>query len=273
MPEIRMGALASLSPEERMVEVETRHAQKLEAVGQLAAGVAHEINTPIQFVADSVEFLREAFADILDYVDDKRSAEEVELDYLREHVPQALNRTVEGIERVAGIVRALKEFSHPGRDETLPANLTRLVKHALLLCGSEYKYVAEVHTDLEELPPLTCRAGDISQVLLNLLVNAAHAIADRGQSASLGTIQIRTRAQNASAIIEIEDNGAGISTDVAERIFDPFFTTKDVGRGTGQGLAISRSIVVGGHGGSLTFRTKEGVGTTFVVALPFEQKA
>jgi signal transduction histidine kinase len=272
-PEIRLGALASLSPEERMVEVEARHTQKLEAVGQLAAGVAHEINTPIQFVTDSVEFLREAFADLVDYMDGRRSAEEVELGYLREHIPQAIGRTIEGLDRVAGIVGVLKEFSHPERAEKLPVNVNRLVGNALLLARSEYKYVAQVQTELQDLPPLSCRAGDISQVLLNLLVNAGHAIADRAERSEEGRIVVRTRAKGDVALIEIEDNGGGIPVAVRSRIFDPFFTTKEVGRGTGQGLAISRSIIVGGHGGTLTFRTEVGSGTIFVVELPFQEKS
>lgn len=276
----------------QQMEMELRLAQKLEAVGQLAAGIAHEINTPIQYVGDSVHFLKEAFQDLqllcghyqdacaaLEPLPEQagllaavREAEETaDLSYLQEHVPRAFERTLEGIAQVSRIVRAMKEFAHPDQRQKNPADLNKAILNTLIVAKNEYKYVAEVETDLRELPAVMCYIGDLSQVFLNLIVNAAHAIADNiGDDAAKGRIVIRTARMDDAVQISIADNGGGIPEDIRQRVFDPFFTTKPVGKGTGQGLAIARSIVVDKHGGSLTFDSQPGQGTTFFIRLPVE---
>jgi signal transduction histidine kinase len=271
-------------------ELATRQAQKLEAVGRLAAGIAHEINTPIQFVGDNTHFLRDAFASLQRLLDAyavlcdaaaagqvapsllaavHRAEAEADLAYLSEEIPRALEQVLEGVERVASIVRALKEFAHPARKERAPADLNQALQSTLTVARNELKYVAEVQTDFAPLPPVLCQIGDLNQVFLNLLVNAAHAIADQvGDSGARGTITVRTRALGTQVEVAISDTGPGIPAAIRDRIFDPFFTTKAVGRGTGQGLALARAIVVEQHGGELTFESVEGAGTTFYVRLP-----
>ncbi len=285
-------ALREAMKHREKVERELRLAQKLEAVGQLAAGIAHEINTPIQYVGDSVHFLESAFEDLQTLlpsmhalieriaVDDRvlaelRELEETaDLDYLNENNPRALQRTEDGVERVSTIVRAMKEFAHPGRGEKTAANLNRAIENTVTVARNEYKYVAKVHIDLKPLPPVWCRVSELCQVFLNLIVNAAHAIEavvkDTGQ---LGLIRIRSEHDDKEVKITFEDTGKGIPAEIQDRIFEPFFTTKPIGRGSGQGLALSHSIVVEGHGGRLTFETREGQGTTFIICLPVESGA
>ena len=267
-PELRLDPLASLTPTERLREVQVRHAQKMEAVGQLAAGVAHEINTPIQFVSDSAYFLQTAFEDLLAFVDGRKSADEADLEYLRSQIPKALERTIKGLDRVANIVRALKGFSYTHQGEKVLADPNRLVEDTLLVCKNEYKYIADVMTELRTIPLLACHPGDICQVLLNLVVNAAHAIESQAREGQRGQIGIETAFLDDEIVIRVSDDGPGIPEAIQHRIFEPFFTTKEVGRGTGQGLAISRAIVVEGHSGSLEFATSVGKGTTFSVRLP-----
>jgi signal transduction histidine kinase len=268
-------------------QTELMQAQKLESVGRLASGVAHEINTPIQFVGDHVQFVQEAFADVARILDlyrqppaggdatpeavagreRLRAAEvEVDLDYLLANVPQALRSAREGIERVATIVRSLKEFAHPEQKEQAPADLNRALATTLAIARNEYKYVATVETDYGELPPVTCHLGELNQVFLNLIVNAAHAIEELGGE-GLGLIKIASRHEGDCVHVTISDTGGGIPPGVRERVFDPFFTTKPVGKGTGQGLAIARSVVLK-HRGDLRFDTEVGQGTVFHLRLP-----
>jgi signal transduction histidine kinase len=269
---------------------EQRQSQKLQAVGQLAAGIAHEINTPVQFVGDTVHFLQSAFADVMELVQVqaevaraaeagavdaellRRVAEAEELAdvaYLTERVPAAFARAEDGVQRVATIVRAMREFAHPSSADRGPVDLNQAVTNTLIVAGNACKYVADVETDLGPLPAVVCDGGDINQVLLNLVLNAAHAIeSEVGDSGERGTIRIRTSCDATHALISVSDTGCGIPPDVAVRIFDPFFTTKEVGRGTGQGLAIARTMVVERHGGTLSFDTEPGRGTTFHVRLP-----
>jgi PAS domain S-box-containing protein len=288
------GTLSDITERKRLeadrerIEMELRVAQKLEAVGQLAAGIAHEINTPIQFVGDTVHFLKDCFEDLQDLLREYRDvcmaasdgpegeairarlarAEEVaDLAYVQERLPAAFERTLEGVDRVASIVRAMKEFAHP-QSEQAPADLNRALLSTLTVARSEYKYVADVETELAPLPPVVCNVSDLNQVFLNLIVNAAHAIADaQAEGDEKGRIRIRTAHDGESAVISISDSGCGIPAEIRSRIFDPFFTTKSVGRGSGQGLAIARAIVER-HRGTLEFDTEPGSGTTFTIRLP-----
>jgi signal transduction histidine kinase len=254
--------------------------EKLASIGTLAAGIAHEINTPTQFVGDNLSFLNDAFKDLLRVVEGLLQAQPgykapegvMDLDFLRAEIPDALSQSLEGLERVAKIVRSVKEFSHPGSTGRLAVDLNRAIQSTLTVCRNEWKYVAEVRTELEpELPLLPCVPGEVNQVLLNLVVNAAQAIEDRqrqsGQSQLSGEIAVRTRREGGRIHVSVQDNGCGIPTEVAGRIFDPFFTTKEVGRGSGQGLAIARSVIVN-HGGELSFETRPGEGSTFHLWLP-----
>jgi signal transduction histidine kinase len=276
--------------DQRRLESELAQAQKLESVGRLAAGVAHEINTPVQFVSDSVHFVREAMDDLSLVVDKYRelrvatengtnvaaaakaveeAEDDADLDYILENAPVALDRARDGLGRVAAIVRSMKEFAHPDRKEMAQADLNQAIASTLVIASNEYKYVADVETGFSEIPLVNCYAGEINQVVLNLIVNAAHAISDvvKGTS-NKGKIVVATRVHEDFVEIAISDTGKGVPLEVRARIFDPFFTTKEVGKGTGQGLAIARAVVVDKHGGSLTFDTEVGKGTTFFIRLP-----
>jgi len=271
------------------VELELRQAQKLEAIGRLAAGIAHEINTPVQFVNDSVHFVDDATRDLLALatftqarLDELRAgapAAEVlamlaeaeaaaDLPYVVEHLPRAVARMLDGLDRIAKIVRSMKEFAHPDLKDVVAADLNRALAATIAISAHEHKNVAEIDFVPGELPPVTCRPGEINQVFLNLLVNAAHSIGDVvGEPGARGRIEIRTWVEADHVVIAIADTGAGIADSIRDRVFDPFFTTKPVGRGTGQGLAISRNVVRA-HGGTLTFESQVGRGTTFTVRLP-----
>jgi two-component system NtrC family sensor kinase len=186
-------------------------------------------------------------------------------------VPGSFESCQDGISRISTIVRAMKEFAHPDQSEMASADLNRALQTTLAVAKNEYKYVADVTTDFGDLPPVLCHVGDLNQVFLNLIVNAAHAIGDVvGKGGSKGTIRITTCQEGDSARIDIADTGSGIPEAIRQRIFDPFFTTKEVGKGTGQGLAIARSIVVTKHHGSLTFESEVGKGTTFTIRLPID---
>jgi len=278
------------------VEIETqlRQAQKLESIGQLAAGIAHEINTPTQYVGDNTRFLQDSFADLIRLVRQyrqlveavnkeketgaaellsqiKQAEREVDLDYLMEEIPRAIEQSLDGVERVTRIVRAMKEFSHPASREKTPVNINKAIQSTITVSRNEWKYVAEMATDFDPtLPLVPAYEADLNQTVLNLIVNAAHAIAGVvGEgSKEKGRIIVSTRQDGEWAEIRIADTGGGIPESIRERLFDPFFTTKEVGKGTGQGLAIARSIVVDKHGGTINFETEIGSGTTFIIRLP-----
>jgi PAS domain S-box-containing protein len=280
--------------ERKRLEADLGHARKLEAVGQLAAGIAHEINTPTQYVGDGVHFLREAFegyqrlvsqyrhaVEVLERVggqeslvsEIRKAEEEIDLNYLDANVPGSFESCQDGVSRISTIVRAMKEFAHPDQRDKAPADLNQALQTTLAIAKSEYKYVADVTTEFGALPPVLCHVGDLNQVFLNLIVNAAQAIGDVvGQRGAKGTIRIRTLAEGRLVRIDIGDTGSGIPESIRHRIFDPFFTTKGVGKGTGQGLAIARSIVVSKHRGSLTFESEVGKGTTFTIRLPIDEE-
>ena len=286
--ELQDKLVEEMKERQRMV-LELQLAQKLESVGRLAAGVAHEINTPIQYVGDSVHFLRSAYDDLNQLLDGWRHALEVlpdspvhnalrleiarlteqcDVDFLRAEVPKAFERTFDGVERVTNIVKAMKEFAHPNTDEQRPADLNHAILTTLLVASNEYKYLAKIHTDFADLPPVVCNIGELNQVFLNLIVNAAHAIQEAGKDMNTGELRIRTAVDDDAVVIRISDNGCGIPPENLSKVYDPFFTTKEVGRGTGQGLAITHSILVDKHGGDIRVSSSVGVGTEFVLRLP-----
>jgi len=296
------GRLAMITDitERRRAEEELYQAQKLESVGRLAAGIAHEINTPIQFIGDNVHFLRDGFvqmetvaraaqalADAADTTESAaalssgmltrfREAEDAaDLDYLAEEVPRAIEQTLDGVKRVATIVRAMKEFAHPDQTDVTVIDVNQALRSTLTVARNEIKYVADVETEFASVPPVTCQPSALNQVFLNLLVNAAQAVADRiaqEPGYTRGTVYVRTLpdSDDDGVIVEIEDTGCGIPDAIKTRVFDQFFTTKAVGRGTGQGLALARRVIVDQHRGSISFTSEVGRGTTFRVRLPLD---
>jgi PAS domain S-box-containing protein len=277
--------------EQRRLESELSQAQKLESVGRLASGVAHEINTPVQFVSDSTIFIRDALKDLATFVGTYRSQltlfeqggdpsaavsamklaeSDADLDYILENVPQAIENSLDGLGRIASIVKSMKEFAYPDRKEMAFVDLNQAINSTLTISKHEYKYVADVQMNAGELPPVLCHVSEVNQVLLNLFVNAAHAISERiGGSQDRGVISVSTRLDGAQVEVAIGDTGTGISEAARGHIFEPFFTTKKVGKGTGQGLAIARRVVER-HGGSLRFETELGKGTVFFLRLPVQ---
>jgi signal transduction histidine kinase len=269
--------------ESRRLELELQQAQKLEAVGRLAAGISHEINTPMQFIGDNTRFLEDAFRDLSTllqrYADAipresrdtlKAYEEEADLDYLREAIPKTIDRSLQGIQRVATIVHAMKEFAHPDQKDMVATDLNRAIKATLEIARNEYKYVADLETDFGELPLVTCHAGDLNQVVLNIVVNAAHAISEVVEGTQdKGKIRVKTRQEGSDVVLTISDTGAGIPESIRDKVFEPFFTTKEIGRGTGQGLAISRNIVAK-HRGTIRFESGHGNGTTFFIRIPID---
>jgi signal transduction histidine kinase len=194
-----------------------------------------------------------------------------DFDYIMENVPLAIDSSLDGLGRIATIVRSMKEFAHPDQAEKTPADLNQAIRGTLIIAANEYKFVAEIDTELGDLPPVQCYLGEINQVILNLLVNASHAIADAVKdTGTLGTITVRTRLDGGEVEISIADTGNGIPEKARDKVFDPFFTTKEVGKGTGQGLAIAHSVIVKKHGGTLRFITECGKGTTFFIRLPVD---
>jgi len=278
------------------LEEQLRQAQKLESVGQLAAGIAHEINTPTQYIGDNVRFLKDAFQDLKNVLanhdrlllaakENTLSSETihevtaalalVDMGYLLEEIPKAVEQTLEGVTRVSKLVSAMKEFSHPGTKEKVPADLNHAIESTIMVARNEWKYVAELETEFDpSLPLIACHVGEFNQVILNLIVNAAHAISDVIEKGGSGMGKITVQTQNLPewAEIRIRDTGSGIPENVQGRVFDPFFTTKEIGKGTGQGLAIAHSVIIDKHKGSIHFETEVGKGTTFIIRLPRESK-
>jgi two-component system, NtrC family, sensor kinase len=287
---IKTVAVIRDTTERKRLELELQQAQKLESVGRLASGIAHEINTPVQFVGDQTHFMRLAFTGVLglcnkyrafvakaergdtspeDIAAMRRAEDRPDMKFLFENIPDAIEAIAEGTTRVADLVRSMNDFAHPDRGEMTSADINRAIKNTLTIAAGEAKYVADVELDLGELPEVFCYVSELNQVFLNLVVNAAHAIGDVMKRTSLrGKIKITTRHVGPDVLVSIGDTGTGILEEHRAKIFDTFFTTKEVGRGTGQGLAIARMIVVEKHGGSLTFETEVGVGTTFHVRIP-----
>lgn len=274
-------------------EIQVRHSQKLEAIGQLAAGIAHEINTPTQYIGDNTTFLRDSFSQSMAMIrtlqghlerirDGAGSADEArqaldalaegDMDYLEEEIPKAIQQTLEGVARVSKIVGAMKDFSHPGGESASTIDLHRAIESTITVSRGEWKAVANLESDFApDFPLVSCYPGEINQVILNLVVNAAHAIASRQEirgSAAPGLIRIGTRRHPNEVEIWVSDDGVGIPDEIRSRIFDPFFTTKPVGEGSGQGLSIVHAVITEKHKGRIEVESKPGEGTTFRIFLP-----
>lgn len=284
--------LTAALDELRLTQAKLLQAQKLQAIGQLAAGIAHEVNTPAQYVTDNVTFLQRSFERLLallaaqedvmaavrrgdatpqslEPVDELRR--KTKLDYLKEQVPRAIQQSLEGLGQVSAIVKAMKEFSHPSGAQRQPFDIHDVIESTSLVAKNEWKYVAELRLDFDwSLPPVLLLRNEFSQVILNLLVNAAHAIAATlpPGSSEKGQITIVTREHEGFVEVRVSDTGTGIPEELRSRVFEPFFTTKEVGKGTGQGLAIAYSVIVDKHGGTIGLESELGQGTTFIIQLP-----
>lgn len=279
----------------QLTQTRLLQSQKLESVGQLAAGIAHEINTPAQFISSNITFLEEAFVDVKHLIDTllkvlrtiaqgsaitetgreaEKLLEELDWDYIKDEIPAAIQQSKEGIKRVTTIVKAMKEFSHPGSKEKTFYDLNKILETTITVASNEWKYYAEIVTCFDaNLPKVFCLADEIGQVFLNILVNASHAIASKNpNSTEKGKITISTRHDQEQVEICIEDTGIGIPEDIRARVFDPFFTTKSVGKGTGQGLAISHDVIENKHKGTLSLTSETGKGTVFKIQLPIQEE-
>ncbi len=288
--------MATDMTERKLLENQLHHAQKMESIGQLAAGIAHEINTPTQYVGDNTRFVQDAFKDLATVLETftgmlaaarsgltppeliaqvEKEIEAADLEYLLAEIPHALQQSLEGVTRIAKIVQAMKDFAHPGANEKKAADLNKAIESTITVARNEWKYIAEVETHFaENLPAVPCLLGEFNQVILNMTINASHAIADVVGDGVNGKGKITITTANIAdqwAEIRISDTGGGIPLAARNRIFDPFFTTKEVGKGTGQGLAISHDVIVEKHKGQLSFETEMGQGTTFIIRLPLAE--
>ncbi len=267
------------------LEKNLRQAQKLEAMGTLAGGIAHEINTPTQFVSTNLDFINDSLPDLSKFISetiditDKEKVqplyERYDVEYLLEELPLAVQQSLEGVAQISKIVRSMKQFAHPGEDNKVATDLSDAIKNTATVCRNEWKYIAEMTFDLDkELPMVPCHRSEINQVFLNIIVNAAQAISSHHEKeGTKGIITIATRQNENFVEIAISDNGGGVPDEVKERIFDPFFTTKEPGKGTGQGLSIAHSIVTEKHGGKLLLESDPEEGSTFTVCLPLSDSS
>lgn len=280
------------------LELENRlhKAEKMESVGRLAAGIAHEINTPAQFVSTNIEFIKDATLDIDElmtgiekYVEQAKSRgcfedtaiedfenllEAADWEFIKEELPMALAQSEEGVDRISKIVSAMKNFSHPSGGQMEAADINQGIRDTVTVTRNEWKYAAEMNLQLDtELPSIPCYLDELNQVILNMIINSAHAIAEKnkGADAEKGKITVHTGVVEGSGQIKISDTGIGMSEDVAKKVFDPFYTTKEVGEGSGQGLAIAHDIIVNKHCGTIEVESSPGMGTTFIITLPLEK--
>ena len=266
---------------------ELERTEVLQNLGMLGAGIAHEINTPIQFIGDNLHFLNDSFKDVFTLVEvyDKmlgqgqadsneqigRARKDADLDFIVDEIPQAIEQSLEGVGRVLTMVSAIREFSHIDDRRVAMADINKALTSTIAISRNEVKYVADLTTDLDEhLPMVMCCVDDMNQVFLNLIINAAHSITDVVEGTNnRGLITIKSAIVDRDVLITISDTGKGISADIQEKIFEPFFTTKG-SKGTGQGLPYVRSIVVEKHKGILELDSEEGNGTTFTIRLPLD---
>ena len=284
--------------ERRLKEMHSFHAQKMESIGQLAAGVAHEMNTPIQYFGDNLHFIRDSFTALSDLltslqqqlnslssqIDDvetvailkkaKQLWDDADADFLMTEIPHAIAQSLQGCANLSQIVSAMKEFSHPGSEDKIPAQLNDIIRNTMIISRNEWKYIADLEYNLDKkLPMVLCLPNEIGQLILNLVINACHAIEEKGlDSSEKGLIRVSTARIEVDgenwAEIRVEDSGMGMPSEIKNRIFEPFFTTKPVGKGTGQGLAIVHNVVVDKHSGQIHVESEQGQGTTFIVRLP-----
>ena len=288
-----LGFVMSDVTQEKVAEIQSRQSQKMQAIGHLAAGIAHEINTPTQFIGNNLQFLQDGFQSILTLVSSCQQSlnlvpsspevtqaierihaieSEIDFEFLTSELPAAIDGSIKGIERISKIVSAMKEFSHPGNHEKVFTDLNHAIENTLVVTRNEWKYNSEIVTALDpDLPQIPCLVDEFNQVILNLITNAVDAIREaqaKNPPGMKGMIRISTTLEEPWVCVRISDNGTGIPEAIKERIFDPFFTTKEVGKGTGQGLSISYDVVVNKHGGTITFETESGTGTTFIIRIP-----
>jgi PAS domain S-box-containing protein len=278
--------------EKKRIESQIALSQKLESIGQLAAGIAHEINTPMQYIGDNTRFLEDAFKDIISVLQEyknifakfensqvsihlfekvKTKEKDFDLEYLADEVPKAIEQSLEGIERVRTLILAMKNFSHPGSSEKMFSDINKGIQGTIIISKNEWKYVAEIETILDpDLPLVNCAIDQINQVILSMIINSSQAIKDviGNNSALKGKIVIETKYEDPFVNIIISDSGKGIPQSIMHKIFDPFFTTKDVGKGTGQGLAIAYDIIINKHNGSIDVYSELEKGTTFIIQFP-----
>jgi len=264
--------------------------KKLESLGQMASGIAHEIKTPLQYIGNNARFVADSFPivsnfykmiiEALSRIESstpsqneitgklKKTMEDNDMDYIINEIPTASGQIIDGVKRVSDIITAMNEFSHPGKGYKEKTRIDELLKSTLLMAQSRIKKHADVVLEFSnELPPLVCFPGELSQVLLNILINAGDAIIESGK---WGVITITTFVERNEIVISISDTGCGIPEEHRDNIFNPFFTTKDVGKGTGQGLSLAHNIIIEKHKGKLDFKSKVGEGTTFYIRLPIE---
>lgn len=288
----RMAGLSLDVTSERETELELLLSQKLGSIGQLTAGIAHEINTPSQYVNDNLAFLTDNLIELLSFVKstygllttdldgdiDKEQVESLknsysggDIDYLLEEIPLAIKGSIEGMKQIQALARAVKQFSRHSEEKT-GLNLNDAIANTITISRAEWIDIAVITTDFEdELPEILCSASAINQVLLNLIVNSAQAIRERFSGNEPGSIEISSHHDDGMVFITIKDNGAGISQEIQNKIFTPFFTTKTAGEGTGQGLAIAQKIITMSHGGQLLLDSIPGQGATFTIVLPVNQ--
>ncbi|MBU0944890.1 MAG: ATP-binding protein [Proteobacteria bacterium] len=291
-----MRTKEELFAEKLSLESRLHQTEKLGSVGRLAAGIAHEINTPTRYVRSNIDFLHEASKEINtlwgqlskliatahkdkkledDFANTaKNYFETADWEFLQEEIPKALVQSQEGLRRITKIVTAMKNFSHPGIGNLEPSNINLGIQSTLTLATNEWKYSAEMELQLEDtLPLVPCYPDELNQVFLTMIINSAHAIAEstHNKPEGKGLITIVTQKIGAYVQIDISDSGAGMSAEVVEKIFEPFYTTKEVGKGTGQGLAIAHDVLVNKHHGSIDVQTKLGQGTTFLIKLAITQ--
>ena len=275
----------------RQAQQDLERSQLLQNMGRLAAGIAHEINTPIQFIGDNLHFLAEAWEALcLQYrhlnnalkqtapCDGRQDVTQTELSFILAEAPDAIRQSLDGIERISSLITAMRDFSRLDERRMAVADVNRAINSTLTLLRNELKYIADVHMDEDPaLSEVYCSVDEISQAVINLLINGGHSIKEKiaAGKCTRGLIHIRTRRVGDTAEIEIADNGMGIPREVQSRIFERFFTTKrnTQAQGTGQGLAMVRSIIEQHHHGSVTFETEFGNGTTFRLRLPLDHRS